>query len=608
LSQNQPILSAVAIYDEYYGSAFPWKSKRRLRKWAWKRYQALKRANQQAKRVALLAKLVLSGAVSFAQVIDWFLNSQLVLYMGTLPFLYAFLKKLKVGEIINRYCPTKGDVDHGTVAMIMIINRLDAGRPLYKIKDWLSKTVLIYIVGVPASKFNDDRLGRTLDAMNDHLEEIWQDIVAQALLRFEIDLSIVFYDLSAFIAHGEYADSEYVDFGFAHNTPMNKKKFKIGLDVSAAGNIPLIYKFWPGRSADKATVKTNMKALKEFLEKHNRSSKGTIIIGDRANLDDKLAFAYEKNQLRYLSGLQAHKKNHKDLLEAIPEKYFYANPLTNEEGSQGYWGKSCQVPFENEKNHRTIYHKGLVVLSGPMRTALRKDRAKKLHQTRKELEKLRTKIGSPYFRGMKNIENKAKRILKKSPVGKLMRVEAFLNNDGKVQLQGAIDTYALRKAMQRDGRYLLVTNDQSLSDKRMLELYREKDGVEKRFTVAKSDLKVSPIYLHKDKRIKAMLLLNMVALLTYSLIEKEIQSRGLHITTRSIIQKLKNLTLVKSSFKGGITVCKRASVDKEQKLLLAYLSQILNEFSSKFEQSLKFNDKKQLFPGLHPPDKISLIA
>lgn len=43
--------------------------------------------------------------------------------------------------------------------------------------------------------------------------------------------------------------------------------------------------------------------------------------------------------------------------------------------------------------------------------------------------------------------------------------------------------------MQKDGRYLLVTNAGSLSPDRMLELYRAKDGVEKRFTVFKQDLR-----------------------------------------------------------------------------------------------------------------------
>jgi transposase len=58
-------------------------------------------------------------------------------------------------------------------------------------------------------------------------------------------------------------------------------------------------------------------------------------------------------------------------------------------------------------------------------------------------------------------------------------------------------TATLLLAMQQDGRYLLVTNDWPLSPRRTFDLYRQKDGVEKRFTVSKSDLKVSPIYLHK---------------------------------------------------------------------------------------------------------------
>lgn len=608
LSENQPILSAIAIYDEHHGSAFPWKAKRRLRKWAWKRYQALKRANQKAKRMAWLARLELSGVSSVAQAVDWLIKSQLVRHLGAFPFLYDFLEKLKISEIINRYTPTKGEVAHGTVAMLIILNRLVAPRPLYKIADWASRTVLVYRLGVPASKFNDDRLGRTLDVISEHAEEIWQAVLQEALLRADIDLSIVFYDLSAFVAHGDYVDSEYVDFGFAHNTPMNKKKFKIGLDVSADGNIPLIYKFWSGRSADKATVEKNMTMMRAFLEKHSHSSKKTIIIGDRANLDDKLAFAYEKNKLRYLSGLKTAKNVHKELLVHIPEEQFYGSPLTKEKGPKGYWGRACMVPFESKEKKKTIYHKGLVVLSGPMRTAFRKDRAKNIHDLGQELKELQAKIGKPHYRGIENIQRKANGKIKKSTAGKFMRAEAFLDNEEKVHLRWWIDKLALWKAMQRDGRYLLVTNDWSLSDKRMLELYREKDGVEKRFTVAKSDLKVSPIYLHKDNRIEAMLLLNMLALLAYSLLEREMQSRGMHLTTRKIIEKLDNLSLIENSFRDGSTLYRIVPIDEEQEILLECLAQILNEFNPQFKQPLQFGEKKQLYLNLPPPDKMPLIA
>ncbi len=70
-------------------------------------------------------------------------------------------------------------------------------------------------------------MGRTLDAIQPHCRQIWQQVV-----QAQVDLNLIFYDLTAYILHGDYTDSEYADFGFAHNTPMNKRKFKNGLNVA----------------------------------------------------------------------------------------------------------------------------------------------------------------------------------------------------------------------------------------------------------------------------------------------------------------------------------------------------------------------------------------
>jgi hypothetical protein len=148
-----------------------------------------------------------------------------------------------------------------------------------------------------------------------------------------------------------------------------------------------------------------------------------------------------------------------------------------------------------------------------------------------------------------------------------------------VHLRWWPDRYALWKADQRDGRYLLVTNDWSLSPKRMLALYRQKDGVEKRFTVSKSDLKVSPIYLHKDNRIEAMLLINMLALLAYSLLERQARQNGLQMTTRRIIQKLESLDVIETQCWDGSRLRRLVPVDEEQAALLVALRQVLAELT-----------------------------
>jgi transposase len=457
--------------------------------------------------------------------------------------------------------------------MVLILNRLVAPRPLYRVADWLARTVLIYQLGVSVKKFNDDRLGRTLDAISEHSRDIWQDIVHRALVQGNIDLSVVFYDLTAFVVHGEYTDSQHVDFGFAHNTPMDKRKFKTGLDVSADGNVPLEYALWTGRTADLATVQENMERLCRFLKSHGRSVQETIIIGDRANLNDELAIAYDDYGLHYLAGLQPHKKAHRELRVAYPDQQFHALPLNDERGRKGYWGRPCQVTFEHDG--RQVTHKGLAILSGPMRSALRKGRATKLRALRQELKQVQFKIGKPWYRTVESVQKRANTVLKNSPVGKFMRAEAYTDEQDQIRLRWWIDRHALLLAMRKDGRYLLVTNDWSLSPQRMFDLYREKDGVEKGFRISKSDLKVSPIYLHKDTRIEGMLLINMLALLAYSLLERQARQNGWQMTTRRIIEMLDNLDVIETLCWDGSLLYRIVPVDEDQAALLEILAQVL---------------------------------
>jgi transposase len=503
-----------------------------------------------------------------ATVVDLLTKAQLRRHLGALPVLYALLDVLQVRQIIKRHCPTAAQVDHGTVAMVLILNRLMAPRPLYQVADWVAQTVLVYVLGIPASKFNDDRLGRTLDAICEHARDIWQDVVHHALVRFDIDLSIIFYDLTAFVVHGAYSESDYAKFGFAHNTPMDKRKVKAGLNACADGNIPTEYGIWPGNTADLATVQENMGRLCQLLRRRGWSINETIIIGDRANLNDELAVAYTDHGLHYLAGLQARKKVHRELLGQYPTQQFYAHPLV-----EGYWGICCPVVFEHAS--RQVTHRGLVVLSGPMRTAHRQARAKQLWALNQALWEVRAKIGKPWYRTVASVQQRANTRLKNSPAGKFVRAQAYADPQGQVRLRWWVDRYALWQANQRDGRYLLVTNDWSLSPQQMLALYRQKDGVEKRFTVSKSDLKVSPVYLHKDERIEAMLLINMLALLAYSLLERQAHQNGLQMTTRRIIQKLESLDVIETQCWDGSRLCRLVPVDQEQAVLLAALRQVL---------------------------------
>ena len=387
-------------------------------------------------------------------------------------------------------------------------------------------------------------------------------------LRAHID------NLTAFITHGRYADSEQVDFGFAHNTPLNKRKFKLGLNVSADGNIPWLYRFLPGQTADQATVADNMNNMAAWLQQRGYRLTETMIVGDRAMLSDEIAIAYDRHGLRHLTGLCCTRKEHKALLTQWPTEQFYGFPLEAGPDPQ-YWGRGCRVTFTHDG--QTATHKGLVVLSGPMRDQLRQSRQEQLAALAQELTQLRAKIGQPHYRTVKAVHRSANARCRAAKVGHLMSVTVYETAAGIVNLHWQINANALYQVEKKDGRYLLATNDWSLSHQEMFALYRQKDGVEKRFTICKSDLKVSPVYLHQDERIAAMLLLNMIALLAYSLLERQVRQQGLQLTTRQLIKRLETLTLIETHCRDGSCLRRLTPIEPEVACILQLVAQVLDD-------------------------------
>jgi transposase len=523
-------VAVVAVWQSPF-DPFPWLGRTIRLHWyaAWRSFRQW--LHQWESWLVLAARLWTCR--NLAEVVQALVRRRVLRYLGALPVLMALLKRLGVRQIINRHCPTHSPLDHGTVALVLVLNRLMAPRPLYRMVDWLGSTLIAEQLGIPKDKFNDDRLGRTLDALAEHLGAIWNDLQQQALLHYPIDLSVLFYDLTALIMTGQYPKSALVDYGFAHNTPMDDPKLKLGMVISQDGGLPLLFQPWSGRTADKATVQTNLHHLRAFLRQHGWPASQVLLVGDCANLSSELACAYVEANLRYLASLAKLETVHRQLVLKPDQRDFERLPL-----AEGYSGVPCEVPFTH--HGRTITHRGLVVRSDPMRQALRRERHKHLRELLVAVHQIQGKIGQKRYRSEKEIGQRVATQLKRSPVGKLVGVRVA-TTEGQVSLDWWIDADALQAAERGDGRFLLVTNDFRLSAVELLALYRQKDTVEKRFEVAKQVLKVRPLHVHSDERIQALLLLNLIALLTYSLLERQAQQHGLCLTTQRIIEQLATL-------------------------------------------------------------------
>ena len=495
-----------------------------------------------------------------AQWVGFLNNSQIARFVGGILFLLPVLKELKIAEIIDAYCPTEADVSNGIVVSALVLNRLTAPRPLYKVADWMFFSILPLVWRIPARKFNDDRLGRTLEAIEPHLQAIWLEIIIRAFEHYDIDASVIFYDLTAFIMMGDYKDSELVDFGFAHNTPMDKRKIKLAANAVQDSGIPFVWRALCGRKADTATVEKNLEQLREVLRQYEWPEDGVLIVGDRAMLNDRLAIAYDEQKERhlyYLGGLELRKNEHKALVADVSLEELKAHYLMGQRG-QRYWGVKRPITFthtyEDEDGNdveEQVTHTALVVFSEATHRSWHRKYIKQLRELSKTLqEEVKDRLNTPYWQTVKTVRNSAHSRINNSPVGKAMKVKVE-GERGAVKMRWWVDREALREMCRSKGRYLLVTDHPELSALEMLETYKDKDKVEKRFRVAKGVLRVRPIYLHKDVRIAAMLMVNMIALLVYSLAERRCRRNGLHITTRQMLYAFGPLHVIESRFIDG---------------------------------------------------------
>src|SRR5262249_47254439 len=93
----------------------------------------------------------------------------------------------------------------------------------------------------------------------------------------------------------------------------------------------------------------------------------------------------------------------------------------------------------------------------------------------------------------------------------------------RFELEYHIDTVALAAETCGDGVFPLITNDDSLPELEMLLAYKRQPSLEKRFSQLKTDFEVAPVYLKETSRIQALLRVYFLALLTESLLERELR-------------------------------------------------------------------------------------
>ncbi len=482
------------------------------------------------------------------------------------PLLMDIISQLGIEEIIDDHAPAgeKQRVTHGQAGLALLLTRLLQPKALYKVAEWLSSTGVDIVLDHEAEAFTDDCLGRMLDAISQQEEAIWLDILRVVVAVYpEMWDRVIQYDITSMYFEGRYAGSELAQYGYSRDHRSDAKQMNLGISSIGVSKLPLLYELLAGNMADNQTPMAHLGKLKKLLEEIDAPAAPLVLVGDRAMLNRVLIEAYLRGGHLFLGpwtppDIRARmaEVSHEELMDN-PLAY---RPLSAAEDDPPiYYGvmQSYDFVVEDEEEASNALNETLSVLVLYSLNKARLDADKRqdhLTKLQSQLEDIQSKLNQRRYKNACYVTEQVHKRLKKYPAARSIIQWQLTDEQGHLSLTFQVDQQAQQAAQQRDGRYALVTNS-DLSADEMLVAFKQQASVEHRFRILKDDLLIRPIHLQQDHRIRALVLLTMMALVIYSILEWQVRQhtpgRKRPWTGRAILEAFENLMVGLTRFADG---------------------------------------------------------
>lgn len=440
-----------------------------------------------------------------------------------------------IEEIDRQVGPSEQKVSVGQGTQAMVLNGLGfSSRALYLMPDFLHNKPVDVLIGpgLVAEDFNDDSLGRSLEALyTAGITEVFAQVAARALRVYGIEHRFVHVDSSSFHLHGEYEIEEpnkeaiTVTEGYSRDHRPDLKQVVVQLITSQKSALPVWLEVLSGNSSDKETFPLSVEAYNRQLGE----SEAPYYVMDSAG--------YAADNLKTLKGML--------WLMRVPETLSEAKRLVKENEkahmlplAEGYWGKEVSLSYGE------IPQRWLVVYSQAAYERELHTLTKNQEKERQAVEKQWHKLGLQMFNCQEDAETAVKRFnqgwkyhqaaAEVAPIQQYARRGRPSAEDEPeivgYGLKGCIsaDPGRVEAAKRTLGKFIIATNEldaQKLSSAQMLENYTDQGvSVERGFRFLKDPLFFADsLFLKKPERIMALMMIMGLALLIYSLAERQLR-------------------------------------------------------------------------------------
>lgn len=450
--------------------------------------------------------------------------------VGAMPLVAPVLARLGLVGIVERACPMRGraQLTHGEVVAALVANRLTAPRPLYDVAGWANAYAAGEWLGTPGALLNDDRLGRALDALADHIDEVASAVALAAIGSFGTDAARLHWDFTSVAFCGAYAHQDpsaaTVGFGHSSDRQAHRRQLKVAHATTAAG-VPLFGRVVDGARHEGAETGQLLETLRSLAEPRK-----LLLVADSALVTKANLSAADAAGIRFCSRLPRSFDYETDALAQPddawrPLRYCSQRSLRLPPAERPtFRGAEATIALTGPDNQARTF-RVLYVYGSEEAGAARASRAKLLARAEGDLARIARGLEAKPRQDPEKVERRVAGAVAKGRVGDWLRTEVTTDTHGNLRLRWWHDAAAVAEAQRRDGLYALVTNmgARHCSADRLLALYKDQTLSERAHHFLKGPLAVRPVFLKSNRRAAALVGVCSIALLVYGLIEAELR-------------------------------------------------------------------------------------
>jgi transposase len=477
--------------------------------------------------------------------------------VGALPIINRLLERMRLQEFLRSYLPLadrRCRIAPAIGVILLLKNVLLCREPLYGIGEWAARYApeALGFADTQLPSLNDDRVGRCLDRLfQSDITSMVLALVTHVVREFQVDLDELHNDSTTITFHGAYADAAQeekrgqktrmaITWGYNKDHRPDLKQLLYILTVARDGAVPLYFQVASGNVADDQTHRATWDLLCRLTGRRD-----FLYVADcKLATTENMAYIHQR-QGRFLTMLPRTRSEDKAFRDSlgngqvqwrhihdkrndsgeIVDQYTVSEPATlSAEGYRLVWYHSTRKAEQDARSRHQQVERALEELS-ELRLKLSSPRTR-YRQEAKVAEAVQEILQA---RGAERwivteIKETTKETFRQDRRGRPNDQTRYVKETStRFELAYHIDNARLAAETCGDGVFPLISNDDSLSELEMLLAYKSQPSLEKRFSHLKTDFEVAPIYLKEVSRIQALLCVYFLALLTESLLERELR-------------------------------------------------------------------------------------